>query len=109
MPHFAYEARTEEGNLISGVIAAVDQEEAGRKLSEANHFVVKLGISGAIDSSKHAAPPGDVSRLKVNRRAVMWFINQLAIMVDTGIPIGDALECLQRQASIPQMREILTS
>src|SRR5689334_19829107 len=32
MPHFAYEARTEDGNLVSGVIAAADLEEAGRKL-----------------------------------------------------------------------------
>src|SRR3954465_13784720 len=101
MPHFAYEARTEDGNLISGVIAAVDQEEAGRKLSEANHFVVKIGITGITDSAKQTATTGDVSRLKANRKAVMWFINQLAIMVDTGIPIGDALDCLQRQTTIP--------
>lgn len=39
----------------------------------------------------------------------MWFINERAIMVETGIPIGEALECLQRQASEPVLREILTS
>jgi type II secretory pathway component PulF len=110
MSHFAYEARTEDGNLVSGVIAAVDLEEAGRKLSASNHFIVKLGLSGSNDPvarAKEVAAAG--SPLKANRRSVMWFINQLAIMVETGIPIGEALECLQRQASEPVMREILAS
>jgi type IV pilus assembly protein PilC len=110
MPHFAYEARTEDGNLVSGVIAAVDLEEAGRKLSASNHFIVKLGLSGSADPvvrAKEVAAAG--SPLKAKRRSVMWFINQLAIMVETGIPIGEALECLQRQASEPVMREVLAS
>ena len=110
MSHFAYEARTEDGNLVSGVIAAADLEEAGRKLSASNHFIVKLGLSGSADPvvrAKEVAAAG--SPLKAKRRSVMWFINQLAIMVETGIPIGEALECLQRQASEPVMREILSS
>src|SRR5918993_3922527 len=110
MPHFAYEARTEDGELVSGVIAAADLEEAGRKLSASNHFIVKLGLSGTAETT-HRGPAANAgaSRLKAKRRSVMWFINQLAIMVETGIPIGEALECLQRQASEPVMREILTS
>ncbi len=110
MSHFAYEARTEDGNLVSGVIAAVDLEEAGRKLSASNHFIVKLGLSGTTDPvvrAREVAAAG--SPLKAKRRSVMWFINQLAIMVETGIPIGEALECLQRQASEPVMSEILGS
>ena len=110
MSHFAFEARTEDGNLVSGVITAADLEEAGRKLSASNHFIVKLGLSGSADPvvrAKEVAAAG--SPLKAKRRSVMWFINQLAIMVETGIPIGEALECLQRQASEPVMREILSS
>ena len=108
MPHFAYEARTEDGNLVTGVIAALDLEEAGRKLSASNHFIVKLGLSGTTEGPARTSDAG-ASRLKTSRRSVMWFINQLAIMVETGIPIGEALECLQRQASDPAMSEILTS
>jgi type II secretory pathway component PulF len=110
MPHFAYEARTEDGNLVSGVITAADLEEAGRKLSDSNHFIVKLGLSGtAAEQPRTREATANSSSLKAKRRSVMWFINQLAIMVETGIPIGEALECLQRQASEPVMRDILTS
>ncbi len=109
MPHFAYEARTEDGELVSGVIAAADLEDAGRKLSASNHFIVKLGLSGTADTPVGGRTSASASRLKAKRRSVMWFINQLAIMVETGIPIGEALECLQRQASEPVMREILTA
>lgn len=109
MAHFAYEARTEDGNLVSGVIAAADLEEAGRKLSDSNHFIVKLGHSGTTDAPARTRDTADLSPLKAKRRSVMWFINQLAIMVETGIPIGEALECLQRQASEPVLREVLVA
>lgn len=64
MPHFAYEARTEDGNLVSGVIAATDLEEAGRKLSESNHFIVKLGASGTADAAPRTRDTSGFSRLK---------------------------------------------
>lgn len=105
MPQFAYEARTEDGQLVGGVVAAADLEEAGRKLSESNHFVVKLGLTGA--DAQDAGPRAGASRLKAKRRSVMWFIGQLSIMVETGIPIGSALECLSRQSGDPVMQEIL--
>ena len=38
----------------------------------------------------------------------MWFMNQLAVMVETGIPIGESLDILSRQATDPTMHEILT-
>jgi type IV pilus assembly protein PilC len=107
MPQFAYEARTEDGQLVGGVVAAADLEEAGRKLSESNHFVVKLGLTG-VEAQEPVARAGD-SRVKAKRRSVMWFISQLSIMVETGIPIGTALECLARQAADPAMKEILTA
>lgn len=106
MPQFAYEARTEDGQLVGGVVTANDVEEAGRKLSESNHFVVKLGLTGV--DAQEAGPRAGASRLKAKRRSVMWFIGQLSIMVETGIPIGSALEILARQAGEPAMQEILT-
>src|SRR3982750_218933 len=90
MPQFAYEARTEDGQLVGGIVNAADVEEAGRKLSESNHFVVKLGLTGV--DAQDAGPRAGASRLKAKRRSVMWFIGQLSIMVETGIPIGSALE-----------------
>jgi type II secretory pathway component PulF len=107
MAQYAYEARTEDGQLTTGVIVANDLEDAGRKLGEMNHYVVKLGLADATGSL--IKPTENASRLKAKRRSVMWFISQLAIMVETGLPIGEALECLARQASEPAMSKILTA
>src|SRR5688500_17713899 len=107
MPQFAYEARTEDGQLVGGVITAADIEEAGAKLSASNHFVVKLGMVGSVDPQDRARDAASTSRLKAKRRSVMWFISQLAIMIETGIAIGEALAVLARQAEDPIMSEVL--
>jgi type IV pilus assembly protein PilC len=107
MPQFAYEARTEDGQLVGGIITAADIEEAGAKLSASNHFVVKLGLAGPVEPQDRARDVASTSRLKAKRRSVMWFISQLAIMIETGIAIGEALDVLARQASDPIMGEVL--
>jgi type IV pilus assembly protein PilC len=105
MPIFSYEARTESGELLSGMITATSTAEAGRKLSQQGHYVVKLGATELSD--ERTVNRDDTSRLKARRPSVMWFMNQLAIMVETGITIGTALEILARQATEPAMQEIL--
>src|SRR5687768_5035570 len=107
MPQFAYEARTEEGQHVGGMITPADIEEAGAKLSASNHFVVKLGLAGPVEPQGRARDFGTASRLKAKRRSVMWFISQLAIMIETGIAIGEALDVMARQSSDPIMGEVL--
>src|SRR4051794_21658598 len=105
MPVFSYEARTESGELLSGMINAATTADAGKKLSQQGHYVVKLGATDIRD--QQAADREDSSRLKARRQSVMWFMNQLAIMVETGITIGNAMDLLARQATEPAMQEIL--
>jgi len=105
MPIFSYEARTETGELLSGMIPAASTAEAGRKLSQQGHYVIKLGETQS--RGQQSANREDASRLKARRQSVMWFMNQLAIMVETGITIGNALEVLARQSTEPAMQEIL--
>ena len=106
MPSFAYEARNEDGQLIGGMVSATDAEEAGRKLSEQGLYIVKLG-SADLPGQSGARLRSDASRLKASRKNVMWFMNQMSIMVETGITIGESLEILSRQATDPVMKEIL--
>ena len=106
MPVFSYEARNESGELQTGMISATSLAEAGQKLSEQGHYVVKLGVTQARDSDFGGSVEG-ASRLKAKRRSVMWFMNQMAVMVETGITIGDALDILARQTSDPVMQEVL--
>jgi len=105
MPVFSYEARTESGELLAGMINAATTADAGKKLSQQGHYVIKLGATDIRD--QEASDRDDASRLKARRQSVMWFMNQLAIMVETGITIGNAMDLLARQATEPAMQEIL--
>jgi type IV pilus assembly protein PilC len=104
MATFAYEARKEDGELVTGIIAAADMADAGLKLAAKELFIVKLAPADR-DQAGHISQ--GLSRLKAKRARVVWFVNQLSIMVETGITIGEALDCLARQATDPVLQEVL--
>lgn len=105
MPQFAYEARDGEGHLTGGLISAATLEEAGNLLSQRELFVIRLGRDRFSDS--HATPASQQERGGASRADVAWCMSQLAIMVETGIPLSDALEYLARQASQPRVKMML--
>src|SRR5688572_15706664 len=107
MPQYTYEARTEDGNRVSGTIAAQDLEEAGQKLSRQGNLVVRIRPAD-VDAPPPPARSGSGSRLRVPRRKIMWVLNQLAMMVQTGVTLGSSLEILSRQAKDPVLKEVLT-
>src|SRR5215203_1989917 len=96
MSQFVYEARKTSGELISGIILADDMNDAGQKLAARELFVIRLGQSDDERNASRAAP-SDHSLLKASRVRVMWFLNQLAVMIETGITVTEAIECLSRQ------------
>ena len=50
MPVFAYEARTEDGELKSGMVTAPDLAAAGQKLCAQNYYIIKLGATEAAEN-----------------------------------------------------------
>jgi type IV pilus assembly protein PilC len=105
MPVFAYEARREDGELVTGMVTATDMGAAGLKLAEKDLYIVKLASADREENARAAA--SNTSKLKVKRQRVVWFVNQLSIMVETGITIGEALDCLARQSKDPESKKVL--
>ncbi len=100
MTTFNYQARNENGQLLAGVIKAATLDEAGEKLSQRNLFV--------LDVQEEATSLTPVSSYgKANRAQVAWQMSQLSIMVETGIPLSEALDCLARQATKPKLQVLL--
>lgn len=89
MPRFEYIARDEAGAATSGEIVANSRNEAAKLLRGSGKFVVKL--EEAREQSDKAAPRRGGSR-RIKQTQIIYFANQLAIMVDTGVPLSDALE-----------------
>ena len=96
MSQFTYEARDEQGERITGVIHAEDQADASRLLSGRGQFVTKLSPADAMARNRRKTGESDGGR-GVSRKDTMWFMSQLSIMIESGIPLSEALDCLSRQ------------
>ena len=93
MPTFSYMARDSVGTATSGEIVAPSQSDAVRLLRGEGKFVIRLKESNEQKKDAAIAVPSITgSRIKLDE--VVYFINQLAGMVDTGVSVADALEAV---------------
>lgn len=102
MAVFAYKARDGRGMLTTGSLQALSLEEASRVLRGEGKFVVELAPAQEKKSSAVRRPAG-----RIRREEVITFAHQLAVMVDTGVPLKEALECAVTQAQNPAFRAVL--
>lgn len=54
-----------------------------------------------------AAADRPLSKAKVNRDDVIFFANQLAVMVDTGVTLAEALDAIAEQTQEPTMKAVV--
>ena len=103
MPRFVYQVRDAKGAATGGVLNASSLDEASRALRGEGNAIVDLRPQ---TDAGGAAQAGRKSRVK--RDDVIFFANQLAVMVDTGVPLPDALDCIIEQTSNDNFRLMLT-
>ena len=106
MARFTYKVRDGQGELATGVVQAATIEEASQLLRGDGKFIVKL------DKTRDDAHPEEGARRsaprgRIKRDDVITFAHQMAVMVDTGVPISEALECIADQASNEAFRDVL--
>lgn len=97
---FAYEARNSDGELTAGLLTADSLEDAGEQLRTQNLFIVRI----AVDEDRQ---PDVTAKASATRAQIAWNLSQLAVMVETGIGLGESLDILARQASTPQLKSLL--
>jgi type IV pilus assembly protein PilC len=108
MAQFAYRARDSRGAATSGVMTASDQEDAIRRLRQQGLTVQSVSLR-AETGGLGALTRIQIGKPRVKSSDVVYFANQLAVMIDTGVPLAEALESLGQQASNPTFRDILMS
>jgi len=100
MQQFKYTVRDNKGNTKEGLIEAANTRSASQILHEKGYVVVSIKEqkSGAGDIKFFGKPNlGDVSN----------FTRQLATMINSGLPLTDSLNILQKQTDKEQFREII--
>ena len=113
MPDFAYKARNAAGVMNAGTLTAESLAAAGGQLRADGWFIVKLEQATARRKQKDPAESGTrrmpFSRRggKITRTQIISFAHQLAVMVDTGVPISEALHCIADQADSDELKKVV--
>ncbi len=104
MPRYDYTARNSKGEPIDGVISAATPTDAARLLRTDGKYLVR--ISELVESVEPAVTRIALSK-RVKAEEVIFFASQMAVMVDTGVAITEALEGIIEQTESPAFRGVL--
>ena len=105
MTTFAYTARDASGRSISGTLAAPSIGEVLQQLRAEGKYPVS--VHPADQESKAAAY---ISRggIKIPRADVIQISTQLAIMLETGVTLNEAIESIAKQSEKPRVQAIMS-
>jgi type IV pilus assembly protein PilC len=106
MAVFEYQVRNTAGQLSRGTMSATSAVEAAQSLRRQGNFISQL--------NEAAAGKGGMSALKnfsiqfgPSRKDVLYFTNQLSVMVKAGISIDDALGGIGEQLQNQKFKRIV--
>jgi type IV pilus assembly protein PilC len=102
MTSFAYQARDNSGASVAGVLQAGTLEEASRQLRGEGKVIVTLH-----PESVDRRPPRAPRSRRVSQDDVLYFSNQLAVMVDTGVTVSEALDSIAQQSHNGGMKSLV--
>lgn len=103
MAIFEYKA-TSEGRVIKDRIQAENIDAARRMLKQRNYFVIEVKPQG---TGLNMAIPGPSDLQGPSKKDIAVFSRQLAVMLDAGVPLVQALANLQRQVSNKKFAKII--
>ena len=85
---FTYTARNTSGQNQTGELVADSREEAVAKLRQEGLYLLALEESDTSTTNTISI----AQKKRVPRKEIIYFTNQMAIMVDAGVPVATALE-----------------
>jgi type IV pilus assembly protein PilC len=114
---FSYQARDQRGQVVNGFVAAATLADATRQLRAEGKYIVDIKparsapAGPAREEASSAAIPLDSvgKKTRVNREELINFAMQLSVMVDTGMPLSDALHALSEQVFSDNFVAVLKS
>ncbi len=106
MAAFTFQARDDAGNLLKGDIEASDLNEAARRLRSEGKFVVRVEpkIRASAGPVRHNSI-GGMDRYRADD--LIYFTNQLAVMVETGVSLTEALDACVHEGNSPRFAKAL--
>jgi type IV pilus assembly protein PilC len=104
MPRFEYQARDASGTSLTGAITAPSAADASRLLRADGKFVTRiLEAADAVDAATTISFGGK----RVKEQDVIIFASQMAVMVDTGVPLSESLRGVIEQSDSPGFKSVI--
>ncbi len=107
MPRFSYQARDLHGDSQGGFIEAANEAEARRKLRSDGLTATRVELSSEMV---------DVERIRIQQAAksirrdeVIAFSAQLGVMLETGVPLSEALHAFVEQSKSGPLKKVVES
>jgi type IV pilus assembly protein PilC len=97
MPAYSYTARTATGALKSATIEAANKEDVVKQLKRLRMSVVK------IEEQSKKAPS---TKGAISMRDVVIFTRQFSTMINSGLPLVQALDILSKQSENPVLQAV---
>lgn len=103
MPEFNYKAKTRAGKDVSGVMTANTKKDALDRLAAQKLFPISVE-----DAHKNDVDVSKWFKSKPPISAVSMFLNQLAELLENGVPVLTAFQALGKQTPNPALKEVVT-
>ena len=106
MPTFAYRAADRQGQTIDGVMEAPDARGVVERLQRDAYFPIQVRPQDERRAAFGLTAPA-LGRRRITRVEVLTLFQQLATLVEAGLPLDRALVILEDLAPNPRLRAIV--
>ncbi len=106
---FAYRARDASGQVVTGSLVAGSAREVGSRLRAEGKFVLAVDENALRADTQLDAEQVRRSEAvrRVRREDVIAFCQQLAVMLETGVPLSEAMDAFCQQSARRDFRIVL--
>ncbi len=106
---YAYKARTGSGEVVSGTMVASSTQEVNSRLRAEGHYVFEIEenpMRMLVELDDRQIRRNEAAK-RVRREDVIAFAQQISVMLETGVPLAEALNSFRKQLRRPEFCAVL--
>lgn len=106
---YAYKARSSTGEVISGTMVASSADEVSARLRAEGQFIFDIEESPmrmVVELDEKQVRRNEAAK-RVRRDDVIALAQQLSVMLETGVPLAEALNAFRQQTPRPEFRQVV--